>query len=281
MRVEDVVTQQHIEDYATNGVTCIRGGFGPEWIEKLTNGLSKSMAAPSDRGRIWDKDSAGRTMFFDAQVWQSIPEYRDFIENSPIAEIVGRAMGVSLLNFYYDAVFVRTPGNQFRTPFHQDEPFWSVKGFDCSSAWMPLVPVEKRSALEFVKGSHRWTEKFAQTNFGALTQDDRDDVQYDAGDSVPFPDIEGNRDSYEILSWDMEPGDIALFNARMIHGGSGLLRPERDLKVFNTQWLGDDVRVHFRPEGMDPDHSEIMTGLGLKHDDRIGTDVYPELWRAS
>ena len=262
-------------------MTCIRAGVDPEWIEKLTNGLSKAMAAPSARGRVWDEDSAGRTMFFDAQVWQSTPEYRDFIENSPIAELVGRAMGVSLLNFYYDAVFVRTPGNQFRTPFHQDEPFWSVKGFDCASAWMPLVPVEKRSALEFVKGSHRWTEKFAQTNFGELTQDDRDDVHYDAGDSVPFPDIEGNRGDYEILSWDMEPGDIALFNARIIHGGSGLLRPDRDLKVFNTQWLGDDVRVHFRSEGMDPDHSEIMTGLGLRHGHRIGTDVYPELWRAS
>jgi ectoine hydroxylase-related dioxygenase (phytanoyl-CoA dioxygenase family) len=281
MRIEDVVTQEHIEEYSTDGVTLIRSSVGPEWIEKLTRGLSKSMADPSVRGRVWNRDSEGRSMFFDAQVWQSIPEYREFLENSPIAEVVGRAMGVSLLNFYYDAVFVRTPGSQFRTPFHQDEPFWSVKGFDCGSAWMPLVPVEKRSALEFVKGSHRWTEKFAQTNFGELTQDDRDNVSYDAGDSIAFPDIEGNRNDYEILSWDMEPGDMALFNARIIHGGSGLLSPDRDLKVFNTQWLGDDVRVHFRPEGMDPDHTGIMNGLGLKHGDRIGSDVYPELWRAT
>ena len=281
METGDVVTKRHVEEYSTDGVTCIRSAVGTEWIEKLIRGMARNAEAPSVRSRFWNKDSEGRTTFFDAQVWQSIPEYRDFVENSPIAEIVGRAMGVTLLNFFYDAVFVRTKGSQFRTPFHQDEPFWSVKGFDCGSAWMPLVSVEKRSALEFVKGSHRWTEKFAQTNFGELTEDDRDNVVHDSGDCVPFPDIESNRDSYEILSWDMEPGDIALFNARIIHGGSGLLAPDRDLPVFNTQWLGDDVRVHFRPEGMDPDHSQIMAELGLDHGDRIGTEVYPELWRVS
>ena len=121
----------------------------------------------------------------------------------------------------------------------------------------------------------------AQTNFGALTGDERDQVVYDQVEDnlEPFPDIEGNREQYEILSWDMEPGDVAIFNARMIHGGSGLLHPDRDLKVFNTQWLGDDVRVMFRPEGMDPDHSQVMTEHGLAPGDRVGGPLYPELWR--
>mgnify|MGYP005715063503 CR=1 FL=1 len=44
---------------------------------------------------------------------------------------------------------------------------------------MPLVPVAKRSALEFVKGSHAWDVRYAQTNFGALTGDERDQVVYD------------------------------------------------------------------------------------------------------
>ena len=187
-------------------------------------------------------------------------------------------MEVEAVNFFFDAVFVRSAGTQFRTPFHQDEPYWSVEGFDACSAWMPLVPVERASALEFVAGSHRWAQKFRQENFGALTGDDRDRVEFDDG-TVSFPDIEGNRDAYEILGWAMEPGDVLVFNARIIHGGSGNLAPDRDLKVFNTQWLGDDVRVLFRPEGMDPDNTAVMTEVGLSSGDRIGTDLYPELWR--
>ena len=187
-------------------------------------------------------------------------------------------MEVEAVNFFFDAVFARSAGTQFRTPFHQDEPYWSVEGFDACSAWMPLVPVEWASTLEFVAGSHRWTQKFRQENFGALTGDGRDRVEFDDG-TVSFPDIEGNRDAYEILGWAMEPGDVLVFNARIIHGGSGNLAPDRDLKVFNTQWLGDDVRVLFRPEGMGPDNTAVMTEVGLSSGDRIGTDLYPELWR--
>jgi len=272
------VTEQDIEDYATNGVACLRQVISADWIETLRAGIEKNIATPGVRSRIWNRADDGSTTFYDSQAWTEIDEYRDFVLHSPMAELAGQVMGCSYVNFYFDAIFVRTTGAQFRTPFHQDEPYWSVEGFDCSSSWMPLVPVAKKSSLEFVKGSHRWGYNYAQQNFGALTGDERDQVAF-GDDRIPFPDIEGCRSDYDILSWDMEPGDIAIFNARIIHGGSGNLDSDRDLKVFNTQWLGDDVRINFRPEGMDPDHSQVMTAAGLSPGDRIGGDLYPEVWR--
>lgn len=274
-----MVTDQHIEEFSSAGVTLVRGCISSDWIELLRTGVAANVASPSERGRVWNSDADGLVTFYDSQAWRTIPEYRDFVLNSPMAEIAGQVMNVSKVNFFFDAIFSRSAGAQFRTPFHQDEPFWSVEGFETSSCWMPLVSVEKKSALEFVAGSHRWDVKYAQTNFGALTGDDRDQVSFDNSETETFPDIEGNRDRYEILSWDMEPGDVAIFNARMIHGGSGNLAPGRDLQVFNTQWLGDDVRVKFKPEGMDPDHEEVMTEAGLADGDIIGTDLYPEVWR--
>jgi len=264
------------ERFDCDGVALIRNAVDDSWIKLLKEGLGKHVETPTVRGRIWDRDDQGRTCFYDSQAWQQIPEYQKFIEQSPIASIAGQLLNTQRVNFFFDAVFVRTPGAQFRTPFHQDEPYWSVKGFDTCSIWMPLVAVEKKSALEFVRGSHRWPQKFQQTNFGALTQDARDQRPSTDKDYEPFPDIEGHREDYEILSWDMAPGDCVAFNGRVIHGGSGNLAPDRDLKVFNTQWLGDDVRVCFREEGMDPDHSAVMREQGLRHGDRIGTDLYPE-----
>lgn len=270
------ITPQVVQGFAEDGVVLLRQAIGLDWIEALCVGVEKNIAEPTVRGRIWDRDENGRVCFYDSQAWQGVAEYRKFIEQSPSAEIAARLMNVGRVNFFFDAVFMRTPGAQFRTPFHQDEPYWSVKGFDTCSIWMPLVEVEKQSALEFVRGSHRWNQRFRQTNFGGLTGDGRDQ-RIDSDDQCePFPDIEGERDKYEILSWDMSPGDCAIFNGRMIHGGSGNLAHDRGLKVFNTQWLGDDVRVCFRNEGMDPDHSQIMTQLGLKPGDRIGGALYPE-----
>ncbi|MGI9310926.1 MAG: phytanoyl-CoA dioxygenase family protein [bacterium] len=262
-------------DFADDGVVLLRQAIDADWIKQLLAGVEKNLSCPTERGRVWDRDARGRACLYDSQAWREIAQYRDFIEHSPIAGIAARLLRTTRVNFFFDAIFVRTAGAKFRTPFHQDEPFWSVEGFDTCSIWMPLVAVEKKSALEFVRGSHRWNKRFGQPDFGALTDDARDRrAQADADE--PFPDIDGARDQYDILSWDMAPGDCAAFNGRMIHGGSGNLGADRELKVFNTQWLGDDVRVRFRREGMNPDHSDAMTAHGLKPGDRPGTALYPE-----
>lgn len=275
----ELVTDTLVEEYSRDGVVCLRGAVDAEWIAELRSGVDRNIVDPGERGRVWSKDDSGGVMTYDSQSWQRVSEYRRFIEDSPMAEIAGRVMGSSSATFFFDAVFFRTFGSQFRTPFHQDEPYWSVDGFDTVSAWTPLVPVAKDSSLECVAGSHRWNEKYLQTNFGELTGDERDDVVYvDAAERVPFPNIEGERDRYDVRSWDMEPGDMILFNGRTIHGGSGNLAEGNELKVFNTKWLGDDARVIFRPEGMDPDHSAVMTGAGLAPGDRPGGSMYPTLW---
>ena len=67
-----------------------------------------------------------------------------------------------------------------------------------------------------------------------------------------------------------------IFNGRIIHGGGGKLPKDKDLRVFNTQWLGDDVRVNFRSYGMDPDHSKKMREFGMTSGDRVDSRVYPE-----
>lgn len=255
----------------------MRGAIGPEWIERLRAGVEQTLANPSPRSRLWNRDEDGRESRYDSQVWMTRPEYQRFIFESPMSEIAGRLMQSSSVNFFFDAMFVRSPGTQFRTPFHQDEPFWSIEGFQAVSSWMPLVPVSKESCLEIVKGSHLWNENFDQHNFGAMTGDERDMVDF-GDDATPFPDIEGNRDSYEFAAWDMEPGDVICFNARCIHGGSGNLPDGRELRVFNTKWTGDDARVIFRETGMDPDHREAMTAVGLAPGDRLGTELYPEVW---
>ena len=53
---------------------------------------------------------------------------------------------------------------------------------------------------------------------------------------------------------------------------------DRALRVFNTQWLGDDVRIVVRPEGMDPDHSAVMAAAGPAPGDRVAGDLYPRPW---
>ena len=276
------VTDAETGAFARDGVVLIRGAFDAGWIELLDAGLARSRANPTGRAQTWDRDAQNRETFYDSQAWQRVPEYRRFIEQSPCAELAGRLMGSRAVNFFFDAVFCRSAGAQFRTPWHQDEPYWSIEGLQTCSVWMPLVPVTAQSALAVVPGSHTWARVFKQVDFGQYNADGKenpDRADFSVLDDAPeLPDIDADPETYKPVSFDMQPGDALVFNGRCIHGGSGLLEAGRDLRVFNTKWCGDDVRVAFKPWGMDPDHSAVMTEQGLAPGDRLGGDLYPELW---
>ena len=276
-----LITSKEIQTYQQDGVVLLSQMFDQDWIETLNKGLDSNCKNTTHRARIWDRDEQGRTMFWDSQAWQGIEQYQQFIFHSPAAQIAGHLMGSKEINFYFDAVFVRSHGSQFSTPWHQDEPYWSVEGYDTCTIWMPLVPVAKENALAFVPGSHRLDSAFYQYNFGDLNPDrkqDVDQVDFSEVADITFPDIDADPEGYGVVSWDMQPGDCVVFNSRIMHGGSGKLDEDRELRVFTTKWLGDDVHIKFRECGMDPDHSVIMTEYGLKPGDRPGTDLYPKIW---
>ena len=278
------ITPDEVASFHRDGVVLLSGMFDRDWIELLKRGLLANCDNPTQRSRVWDRDAAGRTMFYDSQAWQGIEEYQRFIFESPAAAIAGELMKSSTINFYFDAVFVRSPGSQFSTPWHQDEPYWSVEGYDTCTLWMPLVPVARENALAYVPGSHRLDSVFYQYNFGDLNPDGKrgiDQVDFSEVAEREFPDINADPERFGVVSWDMQPGDCVAFNSRTMHGGSGKLDEDRELRVFTTKWLGDDVRIKFRSCGMDPDHSAVMTAQGLKPGDRPGTDLYPQVWARS
>ena len=275
------ITREEVETYQRDGVLLLQNMFDKDWIELLNKGLDINIEAPTRRSRIWYKDTSGRSMFYDHTAWQNIEEYKKFIFNSPAAQICGRLTGSATINFFFDSVFVRSTGTQFETPWHQDEPYWSVEGHDSCSLWLPLVLVKRKSSLSFVPGSHHLKSVFKQYNFGDLNPERKknvDQVDFSEIAEQEFPDINADSERFGVISWDMQPGDCIAFNGRTMHGGSGKLDDDCELRVFTTKWLGDDIRIKFRDYGMDPDHSADMIEKGLKSGDRPGTDLYPQIW---
>ena len=275
-----VISDDQRSEFFRDGVVCLRDVFDEQWIELLKTGLQKNLNAPGARSRIYDRTDDDHFFLYDSDNWQQIPEYEEFVYQSPCAQIAAELLEAESVHFFFEAVFFRSRGVTFPTPWHQDEPYWSVEGMDTVSIWKPLVPVEQQSALAFVPGSHRWSNRYRQVDLAVLNPDGQegvDTVSFEGDDWKPFPDIESNRDKYDVVSWEMAPGDCAAFNGRIIHGGSGALSSDRELRVFNTQWLGDDVRVRFKDHGMDPDHSDKMRLGGMQTGDQLNGDIYPRL----
>ena len=81
--------------------------------------------------------------------------------------------GADRVSLFYDQAFIKEPGTQSATDWHQDLPFWPALGNDIVSLWVALTPVTvEGSGVEYVAGSHKWG-KFYQ----AVTPDKDRQVQ--------------------------------------------------------------------------------------------------------
>ena len=203
------ITTDQKQQFARDGVVCLRGLFDENWITLLTAGIELNLLEPGEHSRIWDRTDNNRTVFYDSDNWRRISQYRQFVYESPCVSVATALLDTDSVNFFFDAVFVRSPGVTFATPWHQDEPYWSAEGLDTVSIWMPLVPVSRQSALAFVPGSHLWPNHYRQQDFGELNPDTQPDVDtvHFADDWEPFPDIDSDPEGFGVTSWEMQPGD--------------------------------------------------------------------------
>ena len=119
--------------------------------------------------------------------------------------------------------------------------------------WAALDEVPADVGLSYVKGSHRWGLLHAVTNFSGGDHSERN-VYGGAADGLPpVPDVDAGvaRGEYELLRWEMEPGDVLLFYSAMLHGAPGVpAGSAHRRRGYATRWCGDDIVFDERPGTM-------------------------------
>ena len=61
------ITASEIETFRRDGVVMLPQMFDQGWIELLKRGFDKNIAAPTSRGRVWDRTAEGQTMFWRSE----------------------------------------------------------------------------------------------------------------------------------------------------------------------------------------------------------------------
>ena len=189
--------------------------------------------------------------------------------NSRAAEIAARIMQSTTAQFFHEHVLVKEPGTAKATPWHQDMPYYFTEGEQTVSFWIPIDPV-KETTLRLIAGSHLWPGLVLPTRW-------IDDSGFygDVGDYLPVPDPDRDPESYQVLEWEMAPGDAVLFDFRTVHGARGNFSKSRR-RAFSLRWVGDDVRYVTRPGRTSPPFPDH----GMSDGERLREDWFPVVWPA-
>ena len=271
-----MITGSQIQEFSQNGAVLLKNAFASKWLSLLAEGIEKNRKDPGPYACQYTPADKEGNFYDDYCNWNRFDEYRDFLFNSPAAEIAARLMRQDEVRFFYDQLFIKEPGTLAPTQWHNDIPFWPVDGNHIGSVWMALTPVTtETSGLVYVKGSHKWNKLFK-----AITPDEDPAFMDDTLERCPDFHKEFDNPEYEFLSWDMEPGDVIVHHPLAVHGtGKNASNTQRRVALSCRFYGGDTVW-----------HSERVTGFKVPGAEESGvtsgvmpTDdtVFPVCWKAA
>ncbi len=268
----DLITSEVVDTYAADGVVCIKNALHAEWLDLLGMGLARVMADPSQ----------AKHLFYDGQPNEFIETLRNFdaafeirrlVFDSPIADMISKLIDSDDIWYYSDEFFVKDGANCGRTPWHQDMPYWPLEGNKIASAWICLDSIPKDECLEYIPGSHKGV-RYDGFNPRIVAEDPT--APHYGKDLPPLPDIEADRDAWNIASWDIEPGDVIFAHPGVLHGG-GQTGPNSRRRAITIRLYGDDITYALRPDTKPTAPYTPGLGLRLEPGDLLRHPWYPQI----
>jgi len=264
-----MITSELIKAYRSDGVIVLRGIFR-DWVKEIAAGITFNMKNPGPYASENAVQDGGGRFFDDYCNWTRIPEFEDVIRNSSAAATAAKIMCSDTAQIFHDHVLVKEPGTPKASPWHQDAPYYFVRGKQTVSMWIPIDPVTDAS-LRLIKGSHLWPRMVRPVSWA-----DDSDFYDQRIDWLPVPDPDADPTDTSVVEWQMEPGDAVLFDFRTVHGARGNKSDQRR-RALSLRWLGDDAVYTRRPGRTSPP----FPGHNMTEGQKLREDWFPVIWRAS
>lgn len=281
-----MVGLEDVRSFHRDGAVLLKQRLDASLVRDIASFLDKIRAGGGERlTGLRGTGVTGRTLV-DQYPLLNNPDLSTLVFQSPIPGCAAALLEKNVIYHVFDQMFYKEAGRILPTTFHQDTPYLQVEGFHLLRTWICCDPSPPDATVSVVRGSHLWNVTYSSRNnrgpveFFAEAPGQHDYPSLTSETAVddglpPTPDIESNRDSFDILSWDVQPGDVLAFNGNILHGSFGgidLPHPRRALAVL---WGSEDIRYRRRRVKAVPDLPDLL-GASVEDGERVGDrpDVY-------
>lgn len=274
------LTQDEIRAYQEDGAAVIRQVIDNSWIELMRNAIERILQNPGEASIEYTPNGKEGRYYGDFFIWRRDSDFESFMKDSPLPQLASQLMGSSHVNFFYDQLLVKEPKTHEPTPLHQDLPYWPLQGNDISSVWVPFDKADQSSGVvHYVKGSHKWGKRYAPRTFSTSTDSSFQSV-YDKMNFESVTTVEDKLDQYDILHWEMEPGDVLVHHPLTLHFAPGNASSTGRRRGLALRYTGTDARWDARPGTFmeNPKVAAILPEITLGDGDHLSGELFPQVW---
>lgn len=228
----------------------------------------KSTGAERLRDTVETQSGKGRFMV-ETGTWTRDPTLFAVAASSALPSVAGELLDAQHIRFYDDQIFVKEAGAIDRTAFHQDLGYFNIDGDQGCVVWAPVDAANRNSGvLGYVRGSHLWGKTFKPNTFMS-----RLPLPNAEGDDLP--DIDNNEGAYDIVYFDVEPGDVVIHHLRTVHGSHGNASTTRTRRAASLRYVGEQVRYRNRPGAVAQPHRPLDWTDGIE----LCDPWFPLVWQ--
>ena len=274
-----ILFNDEINQFKKDGAIFLKGKFDIGWVKKLKKGIERDIKKPSPRFKSHTLEKGVPAYLEDYWTWDLVPEFKDFVFNSPYAKIASELMSAKKINLVMDNWFLREAGSKSTTPFHHDVSYFDMDGTMCV-LWLPLEPTGKDEGVAWVKGSHMWNKNFLRVLYKDGHEVEGNETMLNGKKYQKPPDILGNKDQYQFLKWDFELGDSVIFDMRTLHGTLSSSIPKKTLSRYTLRVAKEDTRITYLGDPTNYSYRREIKNGGYKEGDRLGGKMFPTLYES-
>jgi ectoine hydroxylase-related dioxygenase (phytanoyl-CoA dioxygenase family) len=272
------ISAEELAAYDADGVAVLRNVVNARWLEAMSRAIDGVLSDPGELSvEYTPKEKSGR-YYIEYFMWRRHPDFRAFVKDSPMPELAARILRSKEVNLFYDQLFVKETSTEEATPWHQDLSYWPLAGNDILSIWIPFDRVTRDTGgVVYIKGSHRWGKMYRPVGFSPGSEFDR---MYKTVDLEDLPDIDAGSHAYEMMHWDLFPGDVIIHHPLTVHCASGNRSSTVRRRALALRYLGNDARYDDRPGTFlrNANFRSRLPPIALNDGDRVAGELFPRVW---
>ncbi|MFA7597186.1 MAG: phytanoyl-CoA dioxygenase family protein [Novosphingobium sp.] len=239
---QKAVKSEHIHAFERDGLALVKQALSPREMDRIEQVFAERLANPEKSGGTFERMYTTEEGTVINSIGNSVdnPLFTGLIREAAIADIASDVLGGKDIWYQGEQIWLKEGGRTHRTGWHQDTSYLPVMGSGMVVLWIPLDPLPAENVLEIVRGSH----KGILYNGSIFDPNDDTVPLYDEADLPRMPDIEANRGAWDIVSYDMQPGDVLAFHPHCLHGGAPTIPGQRRRTISFRFFDGD---AEYRP----------------------------------
>jgi hypothetical protein len=189
-----------------------------------------------------------------------------FVKSVGFNDYLADLWGSEHVWYFGEELFAKEGGTVGGSPWHQDHSAMPIAGNHWANMWISFEPLPAHNSIATVRGSHN-----GKLYNGAAYQDANNPTQplHPDSDYERLPDISADlqRDanSWDIATYDTEPGDVVVFHPFTLHGGAPVDRVTPNRHTLVLRFFGDDATYHELPNIDWPSVEDQTTGAPFRH----------------